>query len=257
MTEEITPINKLTRMVMDAADTLYRERNVPGVIAALEMAGVAYKQIKDTKAEAKKRGVGGSLMDRLDRVLADAVVIRAEAERRIADAYEVAQERGDVRKTSGNLPATPMSRHDFGLDSKELFYARTIRDAERKEPGFVRRVLDETIEEGLEPSMRRLQESARDATRPPRQKRATFALDSVKIAAQVRTLKNLWNSTRSITARRAFLGDFGILDEAAIEAMIQHSFGMRQMAAAKGTRKRLPPINKLPVLTNGEDHERP
>jgi hypothetical protein len=87
------------------------------------------------------------------RAQADATEIEARAKRRIADEYDAAQERGEVR-TVGNVPEqnnTP-SAADVGISRKDIHEARMIRDAEDADPGVVRRALDEAVDAGEEPT---------------------------------------------------------------------------------------------------------
>jgi len=65
------------------------------------------------------------------------------AKRRLADEYDAAQERGEVAvqgkpsKTKGLATAS-----QIGLSYKEIHEARAIRDAEKRNPGIVRRPVD-------------------------------------------------------------------------------------------------------------------
>jgi hypothetical protein len=76
------------------------------------------------------------------RAQADALEIEASAKRRLADEYDAAQERGEVAgqgkpsKAKG-LPTT----NEIGLTYKEIHEARAVRDAEKRSPGIVRRVV--------------------------------------------------------------------------------------------------------------------
>jgi hypothetical protein len=71
-----------------------------------------------------------------------AAQLEALAKRRLADEYDAAQERGEVQKHGGqgnrdipvrNIPSATVA--DMGLTSKEIHEARTIRDAEARDPG--------------------------------------------------------------------------------------------------------------------------
>lgn len=76
------------------------------------------------------------------RVQADALEIEAQAKRRLADEYDAAQERGEVatRSDQNLLPdRKKVSVSDIGLTHKDIHEARIIRDAEKVDPGVVRR----------------------------------------------------------------------------------------------------------------------
>ncbi len=68
----------------------------------------------------------------------------AAAKRRLADEYDAAQERGEVAKSGDTLrngPGVPKrnagkaTAADVGLSRKEIHEARSIRDAQKRDPG--------------------------------------------------------------------------------------------------------------------------
>ena len=69
------------------------------------------------------------------------------AKRGLADEYDAAQDRGEIRvpneRTTSNAETVSVS--EIGFSHKEIHEARLIRNAEVAEPGIVRRVLDERI----------------------------------------------------------------------------------------------------------------
>jgi hypothetical protein len=93
----------------------------------------------------------------LDAFIAEtkAFVERVGAKRRLADEYDAAQERGEIRTRSDNQHASSKPEEaagvtDIGLTHKDIHEARIIRDAEVNEPGVVRRALDEKLALGEE-----------------------------------------------------------------------------------------------------------
>ncbi|WP_282604016.1 hypothetical protein [Paracoccus sp. PARArs4] len=67
---------------------------------------------------------------------------------RLAEEYDAAQDRGEVSKgrdgpgagvSQGNAKATAS---DLGLARKDIHEARQLRDAEKAEPGLIKRSLD-------------------------------------------------------------------------------------------------------------------
>ena len=82
--------------------------------------------------------------------------MEAMAKRRLADEYDAAQERGEVAKLGDNLPSVPNANSkptaaDLGVSRKEIHEARKIRDAEKAQPGVVKRALTACLAEGAEP----------------------------------------------------------------------------------------------------------
>jgi hypothetical protein len=75
-------------------------------------------------------------------------------QRRLADEYDAAKERGEVASRGGersgkeHSPAATVA--DVGLTRKEIHEARIIRDAEAAQPGIVRQTLDEAQADVLE-----------------------------------------------------------------------------------------------------------
>lgn len=72
--------------------------------------------------------------------------IEALAKRRLADEADAAQARGEVatRGKPVNVPGQNIkaTTNDIGLTRKEIHEARQIRDAEKRDPGVVRRTVD-------------------------------------------------------------------------------------------------------------------
>src|ERR1700737_4657328 len=67
---------------------------------------------------------------------------------RLADAYDAAQERGEVRTRADNQHVPKENKPtvtDIGLTRKVIHEARQIRDAEKRDPGVVRRTIDATL----------------------------------------------------------------------------------------------------------------
>jgi hypothetical protein len=79
---------------------------------------------------------------------ADALDIEARAKRRLADEYDAAQERGELRAHGERATVSKSETVGFkeaGLNAKDLHEARIIRDAEKADPGIVRRTVDAAI----------------------------------------------------------------------------------------------------------------
>lgn len=69
-------------------------------------------------------------------------LIQSLAKCRLAEEYDAAQARGEVRRDGGNQSSAREdcipTAADIGLTHKEIHEAREIRDAEQAEPGIVR-----------------------------------------------------------------------------------------------------------------------
>ena len=84
-----------------------------------------------------------ALISAVHQAQADALEIEARAKRRLADEYDAAQERKEVVGHGGDRSKVAASDlatiKDIGLSKQELHEARQIRDAEKAEPGIVKR----------------------------------------------------------------------------------------------------------------------
>lgn len=88
------------------------------------------------------------------RAQADALEIEAQAKRRLADEYDAAQERGEIKTQRDNQAFSGMEKASGPelIPPKELHEARIIRDAEAKQPGIVRQTVDAALASGQEPT---------------------------------------------------------------------------------------------------------
>jgi hypothetical protein len=146
----------LPGLVQRAAAQLASATTAAEVLEARDMASVAYDAAKKAGRLAKAKGAHDELIAKAHRAQADALEIEALAKRRLADEYDAAQERGEVA-TVGKPVNVPDGNNkptatDIGLKRKDIHEAREIRDAEQDDPGIVRRVLNERLEAGQEPT---------------------------------------------------------------------------------------------------------
>lgn len=239
----------LLQLVDDATATLANARTAAEVMEARELASFAYDIAKRTARLQKVKDAHDELVAAAHRAQADALNIEAEAKRRLADEYDAAKERGEVQtdgrpKTvpdeNGFLPATTS---DLGLTRKEIHEARVLRDAEKVEPGIVRRTLDEKLARGEEPT--------RSAVR-----RAAEA----KLQRSVDRLRRIQDSVRRLEAEKAppltpeqrarQVKVFGTQDDRTISARIQEIVELadEQPAPAEAVR-RIPPALRHAIET--------
>jgi hypothetical protein len=70
----------------------------------------------------------------------------------LADEYDAAQERGEILTNGERSFSSPEKvKGTDVIPPKDIHEARIIRDAEKVDPGIVRRTLDEKLEQGEEP----------------------------------------------------------------------------------------------------------
>lgn len=174
----------LPALVDRAAAALTSARTAAEVLEAKEMAAVAYDVAKRAARLARAKQAHDDLIAAAYRAQADALEIEAGAKRRLADEYDAAQKRGEVRSHGGDrvtkLPDGKFGPKDLGLSDKQVHEARAVRDAEKASPGVVRRAIDRAIAAGKAPTRahiaRSIRERALDAIRPPQPRRGREAI---------------------------------------------------------------------------------
>jgi hypothetical protein len=151
---DITPIRaSLPSLVRIAAQKLASAENAAEVLDARDHASVAYDAAKSAGRLARAKQAHDEVISTVYRAQADALEIESMAKRRLADEYDAAQDRGEVRKAGNSSQAEELiAAADIGLSHKEIHEARQIRDAEEVDPGIVRRTLDRLISSGEEPT---------------------------------------------------------------------------------------------------------
>ncbi|MDI7864322.1 phosphoadenosine phosphosulfate reductase family protein [Rhizobiaceae bacterium n13] len=122
--------------------------------AARLLATGAYEQAKAAGGYAEKVKASRQLIDKARRMQADALKIETYATIRLADEVDAAQASGQISRGGRRETVHPVDRFtldEVGVDKRRLHDARKIRNAERAEPGFVERVIEARLSEGLEP----------------------------------------------------------------------------------------------------------
>lgn len=189
----------LPSLVQRAASQLASAASAAEVLEARDMASVAYDAAKKTARLAKAKGAHDELIAKAHRAQADALEIEAMAKRRLADEYDAAQSRGEVKapnnaKTNSNAEA--VSAPEIGLTHKEVHEARQIRDAEEASPGIIRDTLNERLDAGEEPTKAAVRRAVSHHRRNPLS----------PAGKQLAALRKAW-SAASDTVRDHFLAE--------------------------------------------------
>jgi hypothetical protein len=158
----------LPALIDRASKALAGARTSAEILDARVQANVAYDAAKLAARLGKAKKAHDDLIAAAHRAQADALEIEAAAKRRLADEYDRAQERGEVQRHGGqgkrdvpeqNIP----SASDLGLTRKDIHEARIIRDAEKADPGIVKRTLAEKLKAGEEPTKASLRQVVLEA----------------------------------------------------------------------------------------------
>jgi len=200
----IVPIETCTALVDRAASALQGARSSAEVLDAIDMASLAYDANKKAARIMRVRGAHDELIAAAHRAQADALEIEAKAKRRLADEYDAAQGRGEIRANGDKSFSgkEKLSGPEI-VPPKDLHEARIVRDAEENEPGVIRRALDEVLEAGEEPTKAHVKRAALKATKRTRGKR----FEAPKESQHDRDLKMLFGAWEAAcaTAREEFL----------------------------------------------------
>lgn len=196
----IRPIEtgELSRLIVRAADSLASATTAAEVLDARDQASFAYDAAKTAARIAKAKGAHDEIMARVYHAQADALEIESLAKRRLADEYDAAQARGDVatagkRSQAERLGVAPPNAADLGLSRKDVFEAREVRDAIAAEPGIVRRVLDDLLRTGDEPTKAKLRKELAPVIAAVRsvaqtEKKERRAAREIQLAARIEAL---------------------------------------------------------------------
>ena len=160
------PEANLPQLVAKAAAALANARTAAEVLDARELASFAYDMAKRAARMQKAKSAHDELIAAAHRAQADALEIEAQAKRRLADEYDAAQTRGEIRVRADNQHVSDenkLTTAELGLSRIQIHDARLIRDAEHAEPGIVRRTIDEQLERGQEPTKAALRKMVVDA----------------------------------------------------------------------------------------------
>lgn len=173
----VGPSETLPTLINRAVHALESARTSAEVLEARDMARVAYDAAKSAGRIAKAKQAHDSILADVHRAQANATFIRARAEMRLAEEYDAAQDRGEVRQNGERSFSSPekVSGSEI-LPPKDLHEARKFREAEKAEPGLIRRSLDAMIERGEEPTRAALKREVIDRPQPKKMNQTAMAL---------------------------------------------------------------------------------
>ena len=161
----VRELDSLSALVDRAAAALRNARSSAEVLEARDMAGATYDLAKRTGRLLKAKQAHDELIAAAYRAQGDALLIESQAKMRLADEYDAAQVRGEVRTQADNqlVPdENKLSVSDIGLTRKDVHEARQIRDAETAEPGIVRRAVEHRVAAGQAPTKAAIREAVRE-----------------------------------------------------------------------------------------------
>ena len=143
----------LPALIDRAASALASAKSSAEVLEARDYARVAYDAAKSAGRLAKAKNAHDRLLAEVYRMQGNALLIEARAKMRLAEEYDAAQDRGEVRKAGNSSNAEELtSAADIGLSHKDIFNSRKLADAEKQSPGIVQKAIDDMLERNFEPT---------------------------------------------------------------------------------------------------------
>jgi hypothetical protein len=200
----------LPSLVDRAAKALEGARSYAEVLEARSMAASAADAASRAARLARSIDAHGHVVGTAHRLKADALAIELRAQRRIADEYDAAQERGEVRQAGNpafsNSPEGAANRDDLGISRHQLTEFRQVRDAEDRDPGIVERTLNDAIARGEEPTRAEVKRAIN--FREDVMERAAKEEAAMRDKRDFRALRKLWNASSSNVQRmfRDYIG---------------------------------------------------
>ena len=173
MNDLSTEILNLPSLVSRAADQLAEAKTSAEVLEAKTTAGVAYDAAKSAGRIARMKEAHDDLIQKIYRSQAQCVIIEGEAQARLADEYDLAQEKGEVQKAGGDRVTiladheNGLSAADIGLTHDQIYQARKVRDVLREDPTAIEDKVNALIEQGLEPTKAAIREQLQQALKNP------------------------------------------------------------------------------------------
>jgi hypothetical protein len=159
-----TQTERLPALITRAAKALANATTAAEILDAQAAAVAAFTIAKAQARFYKIKEAHDEVVAACQRAMADALLIESQAQCRLADEYDAAQERGEVAKSGelGGRGKTGFSKNpkreflnstaDIGLTNKKVFDARKVRDAEKAKPGIVRDTLEAALKAGKDPT---------------------------------------------------------------------------------------------------------
>ena len=159
-------------MIATAAAALASATTAAEVFDVIQHTTVVYDAARISARLERARDAHAEIIVACHRAQADALEIEAQAQCKLADEYDAAQQRGEVRSIRlaileivSNRNDLPRTAAEVGLSRKIVHEARKVRDAERENPGIIGRTVREQLSKGEAPTRADIN---RAITPPPR-----------------------------------------------------------------------------------------
>lgn len=184
-----TEIDRLPALIDRASAALTHARTAAEVLDAKDQATMVYDTAKAAARFARAKNAHGEVLAACHKMQGDALMIEMRAQCRLADEYDAAQARGEVASSHdgrrrSEATAKPTAAH-VGINKWSVLAARKVRDAERRIPGMVRKVVEEKLKAGEEPRRADVKRAVSASTGPKPSRRKNNATTEAVAAALV------------------------------------------------------------------------
>jgi hypothetical protein len=176
-----TEVERLPHMIQKAAAALAAATTAAEILEVQRQAEIIYTAAKHATRLRDITAAADTVIAACRKVQADALIIETQAQCRLANEYDAAQARGEIRKAGQpqkrNIPQQNNSfgSEDFDLDAKRIHEARIIRNAEKKKPSVIKQALERKLQAGEEPLRADVRRVARDTITPQEPQRPSVA----------------------------------------------------------------------------------
>ena len=173
MNDLSTKIVNLPSLVASAASQLAEASTSAEVLEAKVMAGVAYDAAKSAGRIARMKEAHDDLLAKIYRSQAQCIIIEGEAQARLADEYDLAQEKGEVatagqpKKSIVQSSDNTLKADDLGISRQRMQEMCKVRDVLREDPTAIEDKVNALVEQGLEPTKAAIREQLQQALKNP------------------------------------------------------------------------------------------
>jgi hypothetical protein len=175
---DIANLERLPQLIGRAAAALRKAKTAAEILDAKDQANLAYTTAGAAARMAKAKGAHDQVVSACRKVMADALVIEAQAQCRLADEYDAAQERGEIAKQSSGRPKSVPNENtftrtdDIGITRKQILEARIVRDAEKQKPGIIQQTVDAQLQSKNGPTRAGVKRAVGEIVKPQQKPRA-------------------------------------------------------------------------------------
>jgi hypothetical protein len=153
----VNEIERLPVLIRRAIATLESAKTAGEILDAKKLTDIAYTTAKLASRLRGAKNAHDTVLTACHKTMGDALIIESRAQVRLADEVDAAQKRGEMIGSHDGAKKRPseapiITLKDIGITKDKLHEARVVRNAEAKEPGIVRKTVEEKLQSAKEPT---------------------------------------------------------------------------------------------------------